>query len=78
MVRIALMNCIMHGITKPNIKYQDTLGKQYSHDPEFDVILMNPPFKGSVDKGDIHPDFSLGTTKTELLFMELMYNKLVV
>ncbi len=78
MVRIALMNCIMHGIATPNIKYQDTLGKQFSHAPEFDVILMNPPFKGSIDKGDINPDFTLGTTKTELLFMELIYNKLVV
>lgn len=78
MVRIALMNCIMHGISTPNIKYQDTLGKQFSHAPEFDVILMNPPFKGSIDKGDINPDFSLWTTKTELLFMELIYNKLVV
>lgn len=78
MVRIALMNCIMHGISTPNIKYQDTLWKGYDHKPEFDVILMNPPFKWSIDKWDIHPDFWLWTTKTELLFMELMYNKLVV
>lgn len=78
MVRIALMNSIMHGIASPNIKYQDTLGKGYDHKPEFDVILMNPPFKGSIDKWDINPDFSLWTTKTELLFVELMYQKLVV
>ena len=78
MVRIALMNCIMHGISTPNIKYRDTLGKMFDHKPEFDVILMNPPFKGSIDKGDINPDFTLWTTKTELLFMELIYSKLVV
>ncbi len=78
MVRIALMNCIMHGISTPHIAYQDTLGKQFSHAPEFDVILMNPPFKGSIDKGNVNPDFTLGTTKTELLFVELMYKKLVV
>jgi type I restriction enzyme M protein len=59
MVRIALMNCIMHGISTPNIKYRDTLGKMYDHNPEFDVILMNPPFKGSIDKGDVNPDFTL-------------------
>jgi type I restriction enzyme M protein len=59
MVRVALMNSIMHGISQPHIKYQDTLGKQFSHQEEFDVILMNPPFKGSIDHGDIHPDFSL-------------------
>ena len=50
----------------------------YDHKPEFDVILMNPPFKGSIDKGDVNPDFTLGSTKTELLFVELMYQKLVV
>ena len=78
MVRIALMNCIMHGISTPNIKYRDTLWKMYDHKPEFDVILMNPPFKGSIDKGDVNPDFTLWSTKTELLFVELMYQKLVV
>jgi len=50
MVRIALMNCIMHGISTPHIKYRDTLGKMFDHKPEFDVVLMNPPFKGSIDK----------------------------
>ncbi len=39
---------------------------------------MNPPFKGSIDKGDVSDDFTLWTTKTELLFVELMYQKLVV
>ena len=78
MVRIALMNCIMHGISTPNIKYRDTLGKMFDHKPEYDVVLMNPPFKGSIDIWDINPDFTLWTTKTELLFMELIYSKLVV
>lgn len=59
MVRIAVMNCIMHGIATPHIGYQDTLGKQFDQKTEFDVILMNPPFKGSIDKGDIHTDFLL-------------------
>lgn len=59
MVRIAVMNCIMHGIATPHIGYQDTLGKQFDQKAEFDVILMNPPFKGSIDKGDIHTDFLL-------------------
>lgn len=27
MVRIAMMNCIMHGIANPDITYKDTLGK---------------------------------------------------
>jgi len=78
MVRIALMNCIMHGIATPSIKYQDTLWKLYDHTPEFDVILMNPPFKGSIDQGDLNPAFNLWTTKTELIFLELIYQKLLI
>lgn len=76
MVRIANMNEIMHGIGTPNIAYQDTLGKWFSHDGSYDVILANPPFKGSIDKGDLNPDFMLDTKKTELLFLELIYHKL--
>lgn len=78
MVRIALMNSILHGINSPNITYKDTLGKEYSHEPEYDVILANPPFKGSVIKSNINQNFLVDTTKTELLFVELMYQKLVV
>lgn len=78
MVRIALMNCILHGIATPDICYKDTLGKWFSHDPQFEIILANPPFKWSIDKGDIHPDFKTSTGKTELLFLELIYDKLKV
>ena len=38
--------------------------------------MANPPFTGSIDKGDINPDLSLGTTKTELLFVENIYRLL--
>jgi type I restriction enzyme M protein len=76
MVRVGMMNSILHGITKPNITYTDTLGKIFDHKEEFDVILANPPFKGSILKNNIHPDFKVDTTKTELLFLELIYDKL--
>ena len=78
MVRIASMNWIMHGITNPNVKYTDTLWKWYDHSPEFDVILANPPFKWSIDASDIHDEFTLSTKKTELLFLELIYQKLMI
>jgi type I restriction enzyme M protein len=73
-----MMNSILHGVTSPHITYQDTLGKHYLHNEEFDIILANPPFKGSILKANIHPDFKVDTTKTELLFLELMYDKLFV
>jgi Type I restriction-modification system methyltransferase subunit len=35
-------------------------------------------FKGSIDKGDINEGFSLGTTKTELLFINRIFNSLKI
>ena len=77
MVRIGLMNMILHGIYEPNIDYMDTLSKRYEERDKYDVILANPPFKGAIDKDDINDNLTLGTTKTELLFVEQMYNLLV-
>ena len=76
MVRIGLMNLILHGISYPNIDRADTLSKNYNEDEKYDVILANPPFKGSIDKGDINEGFSLSTTKTELLFVNRIFNSL--
>lgn len=76
MVRIGLMNLILHGIDKPSLKYMDTLSKRFEEKDSYDVILANPPFKGSIDKGDINEDLSLKTTKTELLFMNRIINLL--
>jgi len=78
MVRIGLMNLMLHGITNPNIKRIDTLSKRYNEDNHYDVLLANPPFKGSIDKGDINENFSLKTTKTELLFVNRINNSLKI
>jgi type I restriction enzyme M protein len=78
MVRIGLMNLMLHGITNPNIKRTDTLSKKYNEDNQYDVLLANPPFKGSIDKGDINENFSLKTTKTELLFVNRIINSLKI
>jgi type I restriction enzyme M protein len=78
MIRIALMNMILHGIMEPNIKQIDTLSKRFEQKPIYDVVFANPPFAGYVDKSDINDSFKLDTTKTELLFLELFYNLLSV
>ena len=49
------MNLMLHGIESPQFFYTDTLSKSFNDEREYDVILMNPPFKGAVDKGDVHP-----------------------
>ncbi|MBN1384757.1 MAG: N-6 DNA methylase [Elusimicrobia bacterium] len=81
MVRIALMNMVLHGIANPNIKYSDTLSKNFSERTSYDVILANPPFKGSVDRSDINEDLTVTgksqRPKTELLFINLFVNMLI-
>jgi type I restriction enzyme M protein len=53
MLRIATMNLVMHGVTQPDVHYQDTLSQGFEErHPKgsknaFDLILANPPFKGS-------------------------------
>lgn len=78
MVRIGLMNLLLHGIDHPNITYTDTLGKRFDQSDRYDVVLANPPFKGSIDKGDISERLKLATTKTELLFVERILDLLRV
>jgi type I restriction enzyme M protein len=76
MTRIALMNMMMHGITKPNIEQLNTLSKRYNEEGTYDLILANPPFKGSIDESEMSDNFRIQTKKTELIFLELMFNSL--
>jgi type I restriction enzyme M protein len=84
MLRIAAMNLMLHGVENPEIHYRDTLSNsfpekfpQYAED-YFDVILANPPFKGSLDYADVHGSLlrKVKTKKTELLFIALILRML--
>lgn len=84
MLRIASMNLMLHGVDNPDIHYQDTLSNSFPEKFEkqatsgFDVILANPPFKGSLDELDVHPTLTkaVKTKKTELLFVALVLRML--
>ena len=86
MLRIAAMNLVMHGVAQPDIHYQDTLSQRFKErfpqeaQEGFDVILANPPFKGSLDEEDVSPDLlrTVKTKKTELLFTALILRMLKV
>ncbi len=77
MLRVSSMNMMLHGVSGANIRYQDTLSKSIKeHFPKqeenfFDVVLANPPFKGSLDEANVNPDVLalVKTKKTELLFV---------
>ncbi len=76
MVRIGAMNLMLHGVDNPQFRYADALSKQFNEKQCYDVILANPPFKGSIDESDINERFTVKTKKTELLFLELIYGLL--
>ncbi len=76
MVRISLMNMMMHGINAPDIRQLNTLSTRYTETDCYDVVLANPPFKGSIDESEISEEFRIESKKTELLFLELMFNML--
>lgn len=85
MLRIASMNLMLHGVDNPDIHYQDTLSKKFTEkfkkqaSDGFNVILANPPFKGSLDEEDVHPTLTskVKTKKTELLFVALILRMLI-
>jgi type I restriction enzyme M protein len=78
MTQISLMNLMMHGISNPNIDRINTLSTRYEEENRYDVVLANPPFKGrSIDESKIGGKFTIKTKKTEILFLELMYDMLV-
>ncbi len=76
MLRIGSINLMLHGVESAQFFYKDTLSKEFIDERDYDVILMNPPFKGAVDKGDVHPDLPSDTTKSELLFLHLILRAL--
>lgn len=86
MLRIASMNLVMHGVGEPDVHYQDTLSQSFEErHPKgskgaFDLILANPPFKGSLDEQDVAPDLLrvVKTKKTELLFIALILRMLKI
>jgi type I restriction enzyme M protein len=76
MHRIGSMNLMLHGIEKPRFFYMDTLSKAFTEERDYDVILMNPPFKGAVDKDDVAETLPHNTKKSELLFVHLVLRAL--
>ena len=84
MLRIAAMNLMLHGVDDPDIHYQDTLSAGFTDkfpkaaSEGFNVILANPPFKGSLDFEDVHASLlrQVKTKKTELLFLVLILRML--
>ena len=78
MLRIGAMNMMTHGVDRPTIEYRDSLSDQNTDREKFDLILANPPFKGSLDYDTVSADLLkvCKTKKTELLFLALFLRML--
>jgi len=78
MVRLALMNLLLHGIEGAHIKRKDTVaGVEDEEDlRRFDVVLTNPPFAGKVDRERIKRNLPVKSNKTQILFLGHVINSL--
>ena len=84
MLRIAAMNLLLHDVQSRTLHNQDTLVASFSErmpqvaTEHFDVILANPPFKGSIDADSTDSSLKskVKTKKSELLFLVLMLRML--
>jgi type I restriction enzyme M protein len=81
MMRISMMNLVLHGIRKAYLKRanalsdlggltEDDLRRRYK------VILSNPPFAGVLPRESIRSDLPTNSKKSELLFLGVMMKAL--
>lgn len=80
MVKIAAMNLELHGIDNPQLQKVDALSEANEIREKYNLILANPPFKGSLDYDGVEASIlkMVKTKKTELLFLGLMLRMLKV
>lgn len=81
MMRISMMNLVLHGIGKARLKRANVLSEMGGLTEEdlnrkYKVILSNPPFAGMLPKESIRNDLPTNSKKSELLFLGLMMESL--
>ena len=80
MLRIGAMNLLLHDISSPNLAWRDSLSEQNDDQSCYTLIMANPPFAGSLDKGNVNKKILAyaNTSKTELLFLAQFVRSLEV
>jgi type I restriction enzyme M protein len=81
MMRISMMNLVLHGIGKAPIKRANVLSEmggltEDDLNRKYKVILSNPPFAGVLPKDSIRHDLPTTSKKSELLFLALIMESL--
>lgn len=77
-VRLGMMNLILHGLESSSVVRRDSIAGPPDNwdDKEFDIILANPPFAGSMNKERIRDSLPVAATKSEILFLGSMIQSL--
>ena len=81
MVRVALMNLVLHGVPKARIRRANALSEtggltEDDKSRRYKVIIANPPFAGLLPKDSIRSDLPTNSKKSELLFLAIMMDAL--
>jgi type I restriction enzyme M protein len=81
LMRIAMMNLVLHGVRHANLKRANSLSElggltEDDLNRRYKVILSNPPFAGQLPKESIREDLPTKSRKSELLFLGLMMKHL--
>jgi type I restriction enzyme M protein len=81
MMRISMMNLVLHGIRGARLKRANVLSEMGGLTEEdlrrrYRVILSNPPFAGQIPKESVRSDLPTRSKKSELLFLALMMRAL--
>ncbi len=81
MMRISMMNLVLHGIRMARMKRANVLSEMSGLTEDdlhrrYQVILSNPPFAGQIPKESIRQDLPTQSKKSELLFLALMLRSL--
>jgi type I restriction enzyme M protein len=77
---LGMMNLLLHGIEKPNIRRENSLRVplyEIAEKDRVDIVMTNPPFGGEEEKG-IMSNFpeATRTSETALLFLQYIMRKL--
>ncbi|MGH3090656.1 MAG: HsdM family class I SAM-dependent methyltransferase, partial [Rubrobacteraceae bacterium] len=81
MMRISMMNLVLHGIRGARLKRANVLSEMSGLTEDdlhrrYKVILSNPPFAGQIPKESVRADLPTKSKKSELLFLALMMRSL--
>jgi type I restriction enzyme M protein len=81
MMRISMMNLVLHGISRARLKRANVLSEmggltEDDLNRRYKVILSNPPFAGVLPKDSIRHGLPTSSKKSELLFLGLMMESL--